>query len=97
MVWIVLKNTNFVYGYFLPKFIPIQPCLGLRRNNSNLLGKCGRLVLLGFVPSTTKPLINFYGGIIWYVKHNNRPHTLNFIIINEFFHVTQLCTTLANF
>ena len=77
MVWRVLKNPIVVYGHFVLEFIPLQPCLRLRRNNANLLGKCGCLVLLGLVPNTTKHLQNYYGGIILDLKHNNIPHTLN--------------------
>ena len=92
-----LKNTKVVYGKFFYNFIPLQPCFGLRRNNAYLLGNCGQLVLLGLVPTTTETFQNYYGGIIFYLKHNKIPYTLNFQIINSFGHVTQVCTTLANF
>ena len=78
------------YGHFVYEFIPLQPYLGLRRNNANLLGKCGRLVLLGLVPNTTKPFQNYYGGILWDLKHNIIPQTLNGRIKKSFLHVTQV-------
>ena len=65
------------YGHILSDFIVIQPCFWLRRNNANLLRKCGQLVLLGLVPNTTEPFQNYYGGILWDLKHNNIPGTLN--------------------
>ena len=71
------------YGHFLSDFKPMQPCLGLKRNSANLLGKCGQLVL-GLVPNTTEPFQNYYGGIVWDLKHNKRPYTLNGRIINSF-------------
>ena len=67
------------------------------RENANLLGKCGQLVLLGLVPNTIEPFQNYYGGILWDLTHNKIPHTLNGIIRSSFLHVTQVCTTLANF
>ena len=77
-------NTKVVYRHFLSDFRPLQPCFGLRRNNANLLGKCGRLVLLGLVPNTTKNFQNYYGGILWDLKNNIRPQTLNSRIRNSF-------------
>ena len=97
MVWWVLKYLKLVYGHFVSDFIPLQPCLVLRRNNANLLGKCGQLVLLGLVPNTTEPFQNSYGGILCDLTHTSWPHTLNGQIRNSFWHVTQVCTTLANF
>ena len=85
-----------VYGHFLYDFMPIQPCLGLRRNNANLLEKCGQLVLLGLVPKTTRPLKNYYGVILWDLKHNKIPNTIDVWIINSFLHVSQVYTTFAN-
>ena len=59
LVWWVLRNPEVIYVHFEYFFIPQNTCLGLRRNNANLLGKCGQLVLLGLVPNTTKPFQNF--------------------------------------
>ena len=75
----------------------MKPFLGLWRNNANLLGKCGQVVLLGLVRNTTKNFQSFYGGIIWVLKHTKNPHKPNIRTINSFLHVTQVCTTLANF
>ena len=58
------------------------------RNNANLLGKSGQLVLLGLVPNTTKPFQNSYGGILRDLIHRKIPKTLNVLIINSFLHVT---------
>ena len=97
MVWWVLKHPKVFYGNFVYDFKPLKACFVLRRNNANLLGKCGRLVLLGLVPKTTKNFQNYYGGILCDLKHTKIPHTLDGWIKNSFLHVTQVCTTLANF
>ena len=86
-----------VYGHIVSNFRPLQPFFGLMINNANLLGKCGQLVLLGLVPNTTEPLQNYYGGILWDSKNCKRPHTLNCIIRNSFWNVTQVWTSLVNF
>ena len=97
MVFLVLIHTNLFYRHFESKFRPLQPCLGLRTNNANLLGECGRLILLGLVPNTTKPLKNYYGRILLELKHTKIPQKLNGLSITSFLQVTQVCTTLANF
>ena len=72
---------------FLSNFRPLQPFFGSRRNNANLLGKCGQLVLVGLVPNTTKPY--YYGEILWDLTHNIIPYTLNGRIINSFLHLLK--------
>ena len=79
-----LKTYQGGLWTLLSDFVPMQPFLGLRRNNANLLGKCGQLVPIGLVPNTTETFQNYYGWIIMGFKHDKIPHTLNVIIINSF-------------
>ena len=72
-----IKHSKVVCGHFVPDFGPLQPCFGLRINYANLLRKCGQLVFLGLAPNTTEPFQNYYGWILWDLKHTRIPHTLN--------------------